>query len=44
MEYAMLQILAHITEYDVPGFWLAALAGFIGGVAVTVAMLARKTK
>ena len=40
----MIQILAHITEYDVPGFWLAALAGFIGGVAVTVAMLARKLK
>ncbi|MEX2306395.1 MAG: hypothetical protein WD738_02315 [Pirellulales bacterium] len=40
----MIQILAHITEYEVPGFWLAALAGFIGGVAVTVAMLARKLK
>ena len=40
----MIQILAHITEYDVPGFWLAALAGFIGGVAVTLAMLARKMK
>jgi hypothetical protein len=40
----MLEILAHITEYEVPGFWLAALAGFIGGVAVTVAMLARKMK
>jgi hypothetical protein len=44
VEFAMIQILAHITEYELPGFWLAALAGFIGGVAVTVAMLARKLK
>jgi hypothetical protein len=40
----MLQIVAHITQYEVPGFWLAALAGFLGGVAVTLAMLARKLK
>jgi hypothetical protein len=40
----MIQVLAHITELEVPGFWLAALAGFVGGVAVTVAMLARKLK
>jgi hypothetical protein len=40
----MIQMLAHITEYELPGFWLAAVAGFIGGVAVTVAMLARTMK
>jgi hypothetical protein len=40
----MFQILAHITEYEIPGFWLAALAGFTGGVAVTLAMLARKRR
>jgi hypothetical protein len=40
----MIQILAHITEQEMPSFWLAALAGFIGGVAVTFAMLARKIK
>jgi hypothetical protein len=40
----MVQLLAHITENELPGFWLAAFAGFIGGVAVTLAMLARKRK
>jgi hypothetical protein len=40
----MIQILAHITENEIPGFWLAAMAGFIGGVAVTLAMLVRKSK
>jgi len=40
----MIQILAHITETEMPSLWLAALAGFVGGVAVTLAMLARKLK
>jgi hypothetical protein len=40
----MNEILAHITQQDVPGFWLAAFAGFLAGVAVTFAMLARKMK
>lgn len=40
----MLQVLAHITQYEVPGFWLAALVGFVAGVAVTYGMLARKLK
>ena len=40
----MIQILAHITENEMPGFWLAALMGFVAGIAVTLAMLARKLK
>ncbi len=40
----MMDVLAHITQQEMPGFWLAALAGFVGGVAVTLAMLARKVK
>jgi hypothetical protein len=40
----MPQILAHVTPNEVPAFWMAALAGFIAGVTVTLAMLARKTK
>jgi hypothetical protein len=38
----MLQVLAHITQNEVPGFWLAALVGFAAGVAVTYGMFARK--
>ena len=40
----MNEILAHITQFDVPTVWIAAFAGFLGGVAVTFAMLARKHK
>lgn len=40
----MIQILAHITELEVPGFWLAAVIGFVAGIGVTFAMLARKLK
>jgi hypothetical protein len=40
----MVDILAHITPNEVPSFWLAALVGFVAGVAVTFAMLARKLK
>ena len=40
----MIQILAHITENEMPGFWLAALMGFVAGIAVTWAMMARKLK
>jgi hypothetical protein len=40
----MMDVLAHITHQEMPGFWLAALAGFVGGVAVTLAMLASKVK
>jgi uncharacterized membrane-anchored protein YhcB (DUF1043 family) len=40
----MLPVLAHITQNEVPSFWLAALVGFVAGVAVTYGMLARKLK
>ena len=40
----MIEILAHITQQEVPGFGLAAFAGFLAGVAFTYAMLARKPK
>jgi hypothetical protein len=40
----MNEVLAHVTQYEVPGYWLAAFAGFMAGVAATYAMLARKTK
>ena len=40
----MVHILAHITQNEMPGFWLAALVGFVAGVAVTFAMLARRLK
>ena len=33
-----------LTEHELPGFWLAALVGFVGGIAVAFAMLGRKTK
>jgi hypothetical protein len=44
MSFTMNEILAHITQHDVPGFWLAAFAGFLAGVATTYALLARKWK
>jgi len=40
----MPQLLAHVTQNEVPAFWLAALAGFIAGITVTLAMRALKTK
>jgi hypothetical protein len=40
----MNEVLAHLTQHEVPSFWLAAFAGFLGGVAFTLAMLARKLK
>ena len=40
----MNEVLAHITQFDVPAIWIAAFAGFMAGVAVTFAMLARKLK
>ena len=40
----MLYVLAHITQNEVPSFWLAALVGFMAGVAVTFATLKRKLK
>jgi hypothetical protein len=40
----MHEILAHITQFEIPAFWLAAIAGFLGGVAATYAVLARKAK
>jgi hypothetical protein len=43
-EFAMNEVVAHITQYDLPGVWLAAFAGFMAGVAVTFAMFARKVK
>jgi len=38
----MHELFAHITQSEVPGFWLAALVGFGAGVVVTLAILARK--
>ena len=40
----MLQVLAHVTENEVPAFWLAALVGIVAGVTVTFAMFARMSK
>jgi hypothetical protein len=40
----MIDILAHITEVEIPGFLLAALVGFAAGVGVMYAMLGRKVK
>jgi len=40
----MNEVLAHITAQEFPTFWLAAFAGFLAGVAVTLATLARKLK
>jgi hypothetical protein len=41
---SMLSILAHITPAEVPSFWLACLSGFVAGVAVTFAFVARRLK
>jgi hypothetical protein len=43
-EFFMSEILSHITQNDVPAVWLAGFAGFMAGVAVTLAMVARKVK
>jgi hypothetical protein len=40
----MLDLLAHITEREVPSFWLAAVIGFVAGVGVTFAMMFPKLK
>jgi hypothetical protein len=44
----MLQLLAHITQTEVPSFWMTALVGFAAGVSVGVAvaygLLARRFK
>jgi hypothetical protein len=40
----MNEVLAHVTQYEIPGYWLAAFAGFMAGVAVTFAMLARRSR
>jgi hypothetical protein len=40
----MNEILAHITQIELPTVWVAAFAGFLGGVAATYAMLARRMK
>ncbi len=40
----MLDLLAHITEQEVPSFWLAAMIGFVAGVAVTFGIMIRKVK
>ena len=31
-----MQMLAHVTQNEVPAFWLAALVGFVAGVTVTL--------
>ena len=40
----MIEVFAHITPMEVPSFWLAALIGFVAGVGVTFALVARKIK
>jgi hypothetical protein len=40
----MLDLLAHITEREVPSFWLAAIIGFVAGICVTFAMMFPKLK
>jgi hypothetical protein len=40
----MNELLAHITQFELPTIWLAAFAGFLAGVATTYAVLARKWK
>lgn len=40
----MYDLLAHITEQEVPSFWLAALIGFVAGAAVAYGVMIRKLK
>jgi hypothetical protein len=40
----MTEVLSHMTQFDVPAVWLAGFAGFMAGVAVTFALLARKPR
>lgn len=40
----MIELLAHITPNEVPSYWLAALVGFVAGVGVTYAFVARRLK
>ena len=40
----MHDIIAHITQQELPSFWLAAFVGFLAGVIATFAMLGRKWK
>jgi hypothetical protein len=40
----MIELFAHITPPDTPMIWMAALGGFVAGVAVTYAVVARKWK
>jgi hypothetical protein len=40
----MIDLLAHITLPDTPVIWLAAIGGFVTGVAATYALVARKLK
>lgn len=40
----MIEILAHITSSEVPGFWMAGIVGFAAGVATTWAVMVRKAR
>ncbi len=44
----MVQLLAHITQNDLPGFWLTAVVSFAAGAAVGIPvayrLLMRKSK
>lgn len=40
----MIELIAHITPPDTPMIWLAAVGGFVTGVAVTYVFVARKWK
>jgi hypothetical protein len=40
----MIDLLAHVTPHEIPSFWLAVFGGFVAGVAVAYALVARKLK
>ena len=40
----MYEIVAHITEFELPSFVVAVSMGFVAGVAVTWAVMARRMK
>jgi hypothetical protein len=40
----MIELIAHLTPNEVPSYWLSALVGFVAGVGVTYALVARRLK
>ncbi len=37
-------LLAHVTQNEMPAFWVAGLIGFVAGVIVSFAVFALKTR